>query len=197
MAQDEAGSEHDWHGRLERVLFLEHEIRDRVSAMGREIEEHYRGEPLTIVGILQGGALFMADLIREIRLPLKVDAVSVSSYGSGTVSSGKVTFHQSRLPALEGRHVLIVDDILDSGRTLRAIADRFSDEAAPLSIRTAVLLSKRVARAVDIEADYRGFEVENEFVVGYGLDYDGEYRNLREIGVLHPEWIRSGEPEET
>lgn len=175
------------HHRLDRVLFGEEEIRRRVAEMGRLIERDYAGKPLTIVTILQGGAVFMADLIREIRLPLRLDSVSVSSYGGGTVSSGRVTFLQERLPEVDGRHVLLLDDILDSGRTLRAIRDRFLEERDPLSLRVAVLLSKRVERAEEVRAEYAGFEVDDEFVVGYGLDCDGEFRNLPSIGVLKRE----------
>lgn len=178
------------HGHLDRILFDEEEIRKRVRSMGRQIQADYEGKPLSIVTILQGGALFMADLIREVHLPLRVDSVSVSSYGGGTRSSGTVTFEQEKMPDVSGSHVLILDDILDSGRTLRAIMDRFRDEISPLSIRTAVLLSKKVERAAEVSADYEGFEVGDEFVVGYGLDYDGQYRNLPVIGVLKPQYYR-------
>jgi hypoxanthine phosphoribosyltransferase len=175
--------------RLEKVLFTREEICQRVGAMGEAITRDYYGEPLTVVMILQGGALFMADLIREIHLPLKSDSVSVESY-EGTTSSGKVTFLQNRMPNLDGRHVIILDDILDTGRTISAIRRRFQEECSPLSVKFAVLLSKQVERAESVEADYVGFEVGDEFVVGYGLDYNGEYRNLPLIGVLKPEFIR-------
>ena len=177
------------YDRLDRVLVDEAALRARIAEMGRAISSDYRDRPLTVVTILQGGAVFMADLIREIHLPMKLDSVSVSSYHGGTESSGRVTFHQSRLPDISGRHALVLDDILDSGRTLDAILRRFREECDPLSLKTCVLLSKRVARAVPMEADYVGFEIGDEFVVGYGLDYDGEYRNLPAIGVLKPEWI--------
>lgn len=173
---------------LDRILVDEDSLRRRIREMGAQITRDFRGLPLTVVTILQGGAVFMADLIREIRLPLKLESISVASYHGGTASSGTVTFHQSRMPDLGGRHVLVLDDILDSGRTLSAILRRFRDECAPLRLKTCVLLSKRVARAVPIEADYVGFEIGDEFVVGYGLDYDGEYRNLPVVGVLKPEW---------
>jgi hypoxanthine phosphoribosyltransferase len=175
--------------RLERVLFDQSAIRERIARMGSEITEDYAGRSLTIVAVLQGGVLFLADLIREIRLPLRMDSISVASYHGGTTSSGSVTFHQTRLPEVEGRDVLVLDDILDSGRTLSAILGRLEEECRPRSLRSAVLLSKRVERAVPIEADYSGFEVGNEFVVGYGLDYRGEYRNLPMIGVLKRDWI--------
>jgi len=174
---------------LERILFSQEEIRERIVEMGFAISRDLAPGPLTVVTILQGGALFMADLIREIRLPMEIDSISVASYHGGTVSSGDVTFHQHRLPETEGRDVLIVDDILDSGRTLAAIRKRLREEGRPRSVRCAVLLSKRVERAVEVEADYVGFEVGDEFVVGYGLDYRGRYRNLPVIGVLKPEFI--------
>ncbi len=117
----------------------------------------------------------------------------MASYHGGTVSSGTVDFHQRRLPEVAGRDVVVLDDILDSGRTLAAVMERIGAECGPRSLRSAVLLSKRGGRAVPIEADYRGFEIGDEFVVGYGLDYRGEYRNLPMIGVLKPEWIEAKE----
>lgn len=175
--------------RLERILFDQAAIRRCIAEMGARITEDFAGGDLTIVAVLQGGVLFLADLIREIRLPLRMDSISVASYHGGTQSSGTVDFHQSRLPEVEGRDVVVLDDILDSGRTLAAIMDRIASECRPRSLRSAVLLSKRVERAVPIEADYRGFEIGDDFVVGYGLDYRGEYRNLPVIGVLKSEWI--------
>lgn len=175
--------------RLERVLFDQTTIRECIAEMGARITADYAGKDLTIVAVLQGGVLFLADLIREIRLPLRMDSISVASYHGGTSSSGTVTFHQNHLPAVEGRDVIVLDDILDSGRTLSAIMNRIRGECRPRSLRSAVLLSKRIARAVPVEADYHGFEIGDEFVVGYGLDYQGEYRNLPVIGVLKREWI--------
>lgn len=175
---------------LDRVLIDADTLRSRVAEMGARLTEDFAGRPLTVVTILQGGAVFMADLVREIHLPMKLESISVASYHGGIESSGTVTFHQSRLPDIDDRHVLLLDDILDSGRTIDAILRRFREERRPLSLSVCVLLSKRVERAVPIEADYAGFEIGNEFVVGYGLDYDGEYRNLPVIGVLKPEWIR-------
>lgn len=177
------------HERIEKVLFSKEQIQQRIIAMGEEITHDYSGQPLTVVTILQGGALFMADLIREIHLPLRADSVSVSSY-EGTESTGTVSFLQNRMPNLDGRHVLLLDDILDTGRTLSAIKRRFLEECSPLSVKVAVLLSKQVDRAEEVDADYQGFEVGNEFVVGYGLDYNGEYRNLPLIGVLKDEFIQ-------
>lgn len=179
--------------RLERILFDQVTIRSCIAEMGAKITADYAGGDLTIVAVLQGGVLFLADLIREIRLPLRMDSISVASYHGGTSSSGTVTFHQNHLPDVEGRDVIVLDDILDSGRTLAAIMERIEAECRPRSLRSAVLLSKRVERAIPIEADYRGFDIGDEFVVGYGLDYQGEYRNLPMIGVLKREWIGGGE----
>lgn len=180
---------HELHQRLERVLFGQAEIRNRVAEMGAEITADFSGQMLSVVTVLQGGALFMADLIREIHLPLQIESISVASYHGGTSSTGTVTFHQSRMPLIEGRDVLVLDDILDSGRTLAAVMDKLRDECRPRSIRSAVLLTKDITRAVPIEADYSGFTIGNEFVVGYGLDYQGEYRNLPVIGVLSPAFL--------
>lgn len=184
-----ANGETNLHEHLDRVLFDQVQIRDRVAEMGAEITREFAGEPLTIVAVLQGGALFMADLIREIRLPLEIDSISVASYHGAMESSGNVTFHQTRMPNLRGRNVLILDDILDTGRTMRAIKDKLRGECSPKSVRSVVLLSKSIERAVPIEADYCGFAVGNEFVVGYGLDYQGRYRNLPVIGVLKEDFI--------
>lgn len=178
--------------RLERILFDQARIRECIAGMGARITTDFAGSDLTIVAVLQGGVLFLADLVREIRLPLRLDSISVASYHGGTESSGTVTFQQTRLPDVGGRDVLVLDDILDSGRTLSAIVNRIKEEGSPKSVRSAVLLSKQVERVVPIEADYRGFEIADEFVVGYGLDYRGEYRNLPVIGVLKDEWIDRG-----
>lgn len=177
---------------LERVLYEQSAIRARVSEMGKSITSDYAGGSLSVITVLHGGILFMADLVREINLPLHLDSISVASYHGGTESSGTVTFQQTTMPDVEGRDVLILDDILDTGRTLAAIRKKLVSECNPRSVKSAVLLSKMIPRAVDVEADYVGFEVGNEFVVGYGLDYGGEYRNLPMIGVLKPEYIQLG-----
>lgn len=184
-----SGENAELSSRLDKILFDQAKIRECIASMGAGITEDYHGEPLTIIVVLQGGALFMADLIREIHLPLRIDSISVASYHGGTKSSGVVTFLQDKLPDIEGRHVLLVDDILDTGRTISAIAEKLREEGKPKSLKIAVLLKKSIDRAVVVDADYWGFEVGNEFVVGYGLDYQGEYRNLPVIGVLKEEFI--------
>jgi len=144
-----------------------------------------------VIAVLNGSIFFMADLLRRIQLPLRLDCLSVSSYHGGTESSGRVTFDQTSLPDVEGRQVLILDDILDTGLTLHAICARLKAEAKPANVRICVLLQKRKQRSLETEADYVGFEIGDEFVVGYGLDYQERYRNLPFIGVLKREVIAS------
>jgi len=166
------------------MLFDAATIAARLDEMATEITAFYRGKPLTVLAILNGSLVFAADLLRRIPLALQLECLSVASYHGGTESSGTVSFLQPHLPAVDGRHVLLLDDILDTGRTLHAVRQRLLAEAAPLSVRVAVLLRKAKQREKPFEADYTGFEIEDEFVVGYGLDYQGHYRNLPEIGVL-------------
>ena len=179
------------HNDIATVLHHETTILSRLDAMARDIMRDYAGKDLTVVAILQGGLILMADLLRRVQLPLRIETISVASYHGGTASSGTVTFLQNRLPDLNGRHVLLLDDILDSGRTLHAICAKLTAECAPASVRICVLLRKRKQRECVVEADYVGFDIDDEFVVGYGLDYDGRYRNLPYIGVLKPEAIGS------
>ena len=169
---------------VEKILFHEGTILVRLDELAAQITEDYRDKELTVVAVLNGSLIFMADLLRRVPLPLRVDCLSVSSYHGGTESSGVVTFDQNSLPDIDGRHVLILDDILDSGLTLHAIRAKLHAETKPLSIRSCVLLAKRKERAVDAQADYVGFEIGDEFVVGYGLDYEEQYRNLPFVGVL-------------
>ena len=170
-----------------RILFHEQTILSRLDEIAREITAEYEGKELTVIAVLNGSLIFTADLLRRIPLPLHLDCLSVASYHGGTESSGVVTFGQLTLPAVDGRHVLIVDDILDSGRTLHAICTKLRAEARPESVRICVLLRKRKSRAEEMEAQYVGFEIGDEFVVGYGLDYLQRYRNLPFVGVLRPE----------
>ncbi len=174
---------------LEKILVDEETIARRLDELAVEITRDYAGRNLTVVAILHGGIMFMADLLRRVHLPLKMESVSVASYHGGTQSSGEVTFNQIALPVIDGEEVLLLDDILDTGRTMHAIREKFEREASPASIRSCVLLDKKVARAVEFEADYVGFEIGDEFVVGYGLDYQGRYRNLPFIGTLKEEFI--------
>jgi hypoxanthine phosphoribosyltransferase len=172
---------------IERILFHEQTIFSRLDALAAEISADYEGKELTVVAVLNGSFMFLADLLRRIPLPLKLDCLSVSSYHGGTESSGTVTFHQDSLPDINGRHVLVLDDILDSGRTLSAICHKLRTECRPLSVKSCVLLNKRKERSVDATAEYFGFEIGDEFVVGYGLDFAEHYRNLPFVGVLRRE----------
>jgi hypoxanthine phosphoribosyltransferase len=172
---------------IERILIHEQTIFSRLDALAAQIAADYEGKDLTVVAVLNGSFMFLADLLRRIPLPLKLDCLSVSSYHGATESSGTVTFHQDALPDIDGRHVLVLDDILDSGRTLASICHKLRTECRPLSVKSCVLLNKRKQRAVDADAEYFGFEIGDEFVVGYGLDYGEHYRNLPFVGVLRRE----------
>jgi hypoxanthine phosphoribosyltransferase len=174
---------------LERILFHETTILSRLDQLAAQISHEYRDRELTVIAVLNGSLMFMADLLRRIPLPLKLDCLSVASYHGRSETSGEVIFKQIALPDVTGRHILILDDILDSGHTLAAIRDKL-ETAKPRSIRVCVLLSKKKARARAVDADYIGFEIEDEFVVGYGLDFMERYRNLPFIGVLRADLIR-------
>jgi hypoxanthine phosphoribosyltransferase len=172
---------------IDRILFHESTILARLDEVAAEITRDYRGKELTVVAVLNGSLIFMGDLLRRIPLPLKLDCLSVASYHGGVKTTGAVTFKQLAMPDINGRHVLIVDDILDSGLTLHAIREKLIEETEPLSVRICVLLRKKKKRDQELDADYVGFDIGDEFVVGYGLDYQERYRNLPYVGVLHPD----------
>lgn len=176
---------------LERILYDEMTIHGRLDEMAARITADYRDRELTVVAILNGSVILMADLLRRIPLPLKLDCLSVASYHGGTKRLGELMFRQVSLPDIARRHVLILDDILDSGVTLATIREKL-EAAGPLSIRICVLLVKKRTRVRAVEPDYVGFEIADEFVVGYGLDYMERYRNLPCIGVLRKELIATG-----
>ena len=173
---------------LERVLFDEAAIHRRLDEIAAQISHNYRDRELTVIAVLNGSLMFMADLLRRIPLPLKLDCLSVASYHGHAQTTGEVIFKQVALPDVVDRHILILDDILDSGHTLAAIRDKL-ETAKPRSVCVCVLLSKKKVRARAVQADYIGFEIEDEFVVGYGLDFMERYRNLPCIGVLRKELI--------
>lgn len=175
---------------LERVLFDEATILCRLDEIAAQISREYESRELTVIAVLNGGLIFMADLLRRIPLPLKLDCLSVASYHGGTATTGEVVFKQIALPEVAGRHILILDDILDSGVTLAAISEKLR-AAGPKSVKICVLLRKEKVRLRQVEADYVGFEIGDEFVVGYGLDYMERYRNLPCIGVLRSDLIAS------
>jgi len=174
---------------LEKILFHEQTILSRLDELARDITAEYRDKELTVILVLNGSIMFAADLLRRIPLPLKLDCISVSSYHGGAESTGRVTFDQIAMPDVNDRHILIVDDILDSGRTLFAIREKLFADARPKSAKVCVLLRKMKERARPAEADFVGFDIGDEFVVGYGLDYEERYRNLPLIGVLRPDMI--------
>src|SRR5215510_13056417 len=166
---------------LKRVLLPEEEIATRLDQLAAQITEDYRGKELSVLAILNGSLIFMADLLRRIPLPLRLDCLSVASYHGGLQTSGEIIFRQIAQPDVAGRDILLLDDILDSGTTINAIREKLQT-ASPKSIRVCVLLRKIKERARPIEADYVGFDIADEFVVGYGLDYGEGYRNLPCIG---------------
>jgi len=171
---------------LERVLFDEPTILRRLDEIAAQISRDYHDRDLTVIAVLNGSLMFMADLLRRIELPLKLDCLSVASYHGKAQTSGEVLFKQVATPDVMDRHVLILDDILDSGHTLASICEKLAT-ANPRSIRVCVLLSKRKERSRSVNVDYVGFEIEDEFVVGYGLDFGERYRNLPCIGVPRKE----------
>lgn len=168
------------------VLFSEEKIASIVRNMGRQISEDYVGKNLFMVSVLKGSLVFMADLMRAVTIPCSIDFLSVSSYGNGTASSGEVRILKDLDCSLEGKDLLIVEDILDSGMTLSLLLKTLSARN-PASIRLCTFLDKPERRRVDIRPDYVGAEVPDKFIVGYGLDYAEKYRNLPYIGVLKPE----------
>lgn len=171
---------------IEKVLITEEEIREKVAELGAQITKDYKGKNLLMVSVLKGSVIFMADLMRAIDLPCTIDFMCVSSYGSGTSSSGVVKIIKDLDIDLHNKDLLIVEDILDSGKTLHYITKMLSDRGTA-SIRIATLLDKPERRKAPLTPDYSCFNVPDEFVVGYGLDYDERYRNLPYIGVLNPE----------
>jgi hypoxanthine phosphoribosyltransferase len=173
---------------IERVLFDEPAIHRRLDQMAAQISEDYRDRELTVIALLTGSLMFMSDLLRRIPLPLKLDCLSVVSYHGKAQTSGEVIFKQLALPDVTDRDILIVDDILDSGHRLAAVCEKL-ETANPRSVRVCVLLSKKKQRARCVDTDYVGFEIEDEFVVGYGLDFRERYRNLPYIGALRKELL--------
>lgn len=170
------------------ILVDQASIQRRVAEIGRQITQDYRGKPLMLVGILRGACVFLSDLIRYISIPIQVDFMAISSY-VGTTTSGEVKILKDLDQPVEGFHVLIVEDIADTGLTLSYIS-RVISERRPLSVRTCVLLDKPYRRQVPVDIGYCGFEIPDKFVVGYGIDYNQGYRNLRYVGVLRPELYR-------
>lgn len=168
-----------------KKLYSRKEIARQIQRLGAEIERDYAGQQVLLVGVLKGAFLFFADLVRAIDLPVAVDFVRVASYGPHTQTTGLVELRKDLEMSIAGRHVLVVDDILDSGYTLEALCEQLSGRG-PASLKTCVLLDKRHARQTAFEADYVGIRFDSGFVVGYGLDYQETYRNLADIYLLDP-----------
>lgn len=168
------------------VLLSEEEIKARVAEMGRQISKDYEGKDFVAICILRGCVIFFSDLMRQVSIPVNLEFMKVSSYGSGSESSGNVKVDYDLERDIRGKHVLIVEDIIDSGNTLYYLKDLLWSRG-PASIEIAALLSKPDRRVIDVPVKYIGFEIPDEFVVGYGLDYDSLYRNYRSIGILKRE----------
>jgi hypoxanthine phosphoribosyltransferase len=168
------------------ILIPESEIHARVAELGQRIEADYQGKSLTIVAVLTGSLIVLADLIRQIQIPLRVALIQASSYKGATTTAGALIVNESFAPDVAGRDVLLLVDILDTGHTLGTLVHRMADRGAS-SVRTAVLLRKVGRQEVAIEPDYCGFTIPDKFVVGYGLDYNDDYRHLPYVGVLTPD----------
>jgi hypoxanthine phosphoribosyltransferase len=173
-----------WRGEVESILISEEQIARRIRSLSREIERDFRGREMVVVSLLNGTVLFLADLIRHLDLPLRLDFLGVSSYGAGT-ESGELTFTKELRLDVSGREVLLVDDILDTGKTMSRVRPKL-EALKPRCIRTCVLLDKPARRLYQVNADYVGFKIPDVFVVGYGLDFAERYRQLPFVGVLHP-----------
>lgn len=173
-----------WRTEVERVLITRDQIANRLRVLAREIQRDFADSEMVVVSLLNGTVMFLADLVRCLTLPLRLDFIGVSSYGAGT-ESGQLIFTKELRLDVRGRDVLLVDDILDTGKTLTRVLDRLR-VLGPRLIRTCVLLDKPSRRLKPVQADYVGFEIPDVFVVGYGLDFAERYRNLPFVGVLHP-----------
>jgi hypoxanthine phosphoribosyltransferase len=182
-----------WRKEVERILITEDEIARRIRSMARDIMRDFAGREMVVVSLLNGTVMFLADLIRNLALPLRLDFIGVSSYGAGT-ESGDLVFTKELRLNVRGRDVLLVDDILDTGKTLSRVLVKIR-ALKPRRIKTCVLLNKAARRVEAVEADYVGFDIPDFFVVGYGLDFAERYRNLPFVGVLYPHvYEKGGEP---
>jgi hypoxanthine phosphoribosyltransferase len=182
-----------WRGEVERVLITQEQLARRVRSLSREIQRDFAGREMVVISLLTGTVLFLADLIRNLSLPLRLDFMGVSSYGAGT-ESGNLIFTKELRLNVRGRDVLLVDDILDTGKTMTRVLAKLRI-LKPRRIKTCVLLNKAARRIEPIQADYVGFEIPDYFVIGYGLDFAERYRNLPFVGVLHPHIYQAAAPE--
>ena len=182
------------HDDVEEVLLTGEQIQARVAELGAQLAADYAGRDPVLVSVLKGSIVFLADLVRRTEIPLSIDLMEVSSYGASTESSGQVRILKDLSMAIDGRDVIVVEDIIDTGLTLNYLM-RYLHDKGPASIRICCLLDKPARRLADITIDYRGFTIPDRFVIGYGLDYDERYRNLPYIGVLRPSVYGAGPPE--
>ena len=171
---------------VEKILITSDEIGARVRELGQQLTNDYEGRDILMIGVLRGAVIFMSDLARAIKRPIDIDFMATSSYGASTSSSGVVRIIKDLDEVVEGRHLLIIEDIIDSGLTLNYLVENLKSRK-PASVKICTLLSKPDRRKADVQVDYNGFVIPDYFVVGYGLDYAGKYRNLPFIGVLKPE----------
>ncbi len=165
-----------------KVLFTEEEIQKRIKELAEEMNKFYGDEEVIAVCVLKGAVMFATDLVKQLKMPLKMEFIRLSSYGSGTVSSGKVNAVDIKLPDLNDKNVLIIEDIVDKGLTAKFLLDFMKCNFKTKSTKFCSLLDKKCTRIVDVEPDYYGFDVNDQFLIGYGLDYDGYFRNLKYIG---------------
>ncbi len=165
-----------------KVLFSEEKIQKRIKELAEEMNKFYKGEEVYAVCVLKGAVMFATDLVKHLNMPLRMEFIRLSSYGSATVSSGKVNAVDIKLPDLNDKNVLIIEDIVDKGLTAKFLMDFMACNFRTKSTKFCSLLDKKCTRIVDIEPDYYGFDVEDQFLIGYGLDFDGYFRNLRYIG---------------
>ena len=170
---------------VEKVLLSEEQLSQKIAELGEEISKDYQGKEIVAICVLKGAILFMADLARAVKVPMALDFMAVSSYGNGTSSSGTVRILKDLDNSIEGKHVLVVEDIIDSGVTLKYLLKNLKSRK-PASIKLCTLLNKPERRRVEVDIDYCGFTVPDYFLVGYGLDYAEKYRNLPFIGILKP-----------
>lgn len=167
-----------------KVLFTEEQIQKRIKELAEEMNKFYKGEDVYAICVLKGAVLFAVDIVRHMNMPLKMEFIRLSSYGTGMTTSGKVNAVDISLPDLNDKNVLIIEDIVDTGLTAKFLMDFMHCNFKTKSTKFCSLLDKKITRKVDIEPDYYGFEVDDKFLVGYGLDYEGYYRNLRYIGYV-------------
>jgi hypoxanthine phosphoribosyltransferase len=182
------------HADVEEILLTEEQIQARVAELGAQLAEDYAGRDPVLISVLKGSIVFLADLVRGMDIPLSIDIMEVSSYGAATESSGQVRILKDLSNPIEGRHVLVVEDIIDTGLTLNYLL-RYLREKAPASLGICCLLDKPARRLTEIPIDYVGFTIPDRFVIGYGLDFGERYRNLPYVGVLRPSVYGLDSPE--